>query len=135
MLVAEGTRSGSMTDADDEARRRRVEFAKASLPQVDAADIDARIARGTVVIDVRDAQAHAERHIPGSVHVEGDALAQRIAALVPDRATPVLCYCNGGSRGPLAALALHELGYTDVGAVAGGLRAYAALSPGDDAAE
>jgi phage shock protein E len=121
-------------DPQDEARRRRVEQALASVPQVDATTVDERLARGTVVIDVRDADAHAANHIPGSMHLEASTLAERIAALVPDRSTPILCYCNGGSRGPLAALALQEQGYGDVGAIAGGLRAYAALGREDDAA-
>jgi rhodanese-related sulfurtransferase len=114
-------------EPQDEEKRRRLEQALASVPQVDPASVDLLVARGTVVIDVRDAQAHAAAHIAGSVNVERDTLAQRIAELVPDRSTPILCYCNGGSRGPLAALALHELGYGNVGAIAGGLRAYAAL--------
>ena len=113
-------------DPQDEARRRRVELALSRVPQVDAATVDEKLAQGTVVIDVRDAAAHAAAHIDGSLNVEGATIAQRIAALVPDRSTPILCYCNGGSRGPLAALALQELGYGDVGAIAGGLRAYVA---------
>ena len=119
-------------ESQDDERRRRVELAMARVPQVDAATVDQRLAQGTVVIDVRDADAHAAAHIAGSVNVERDSLAQRIAALVPDRSTPILCYCNGGSRGLLAALALQELGYTDVGAIEGGLRAYAALAAAGD---
>lgn len=117
-----------------EDKQRRLGIALARVPQVDPAAVDDRVARGTVVIDVRDAQAHEAAHIPGSVNVEKDTLAERIAALVPDRATPILCYCNGGSRGPLAALALQELGYRDVGAIAGGLRAYVASGAASDAA-
>ena len=113
-----------------EELRRRKELAMACVPQVDPATVDVRLAQGAVVIDVRDADAHAAACIPGSVNIERDSIAQRIAAEVPDLATPILCYCNGGSRGPLAALALRELGYLDVGTVAGGLRAYTAL--GDD---
>jgi phage shock protein E len=112
---------------DPQEKQRRLELAQARVPQVDAATVDRRIAQGTVVIDVRDAQAHEAAHIAGSVNIESASLAERIAALVPDRSTPILCYCNGGSRGPLAALALQELGYTEAGAIAGGLRAYAAL--------
>ena len=114
-------------ESGEEERRRRIEQALACVRQVDAATVDARLAQGAVVIDVRDAEAHAAACIPGSENLEGGSIAERIAALVPDRSTPILCYCNGGSRGPLAALALQELGYLDVGTVAGGLRAYTAL--------
>jgi rhodanese-related sulfurtransferase len=116
----------------EEERRRRLELAMVRVPQVEAAVVDERLAQGAVVIDVRDADAHAASHIDGSVNIERDTLAQRIAALVPDRSTPILCYCNGGSRGPLAALALQEMGYVNAGSIAGGLRAYAALGAGDD---
>jgi rhodanese-related sulfurtransferase len=120
---------------DPQDKDRRLALALARVPQVDPATVDQRRAQGTVVIDVRDAQAHAAAHIDGSVNIEKDSLGQRIAALVPDRSTPILCYCNGGSRGPLAALALQELGYGDVGTVAGGMRAYAALGARGDAME
>ena len=118
-----------MENQDDE-RRRRVELALSRVPQVHPATVDERLAQGTVVIDVRDAQAHEAAHIEGSVNIEAASIAQRIAELVPDRSAPILCYCNGGSRGPLAALALQELGYRDAGVVAGGMRAYAALGTG-----
>ena len=122
-------------ESQDEEKRRRLDLAMTRVPQVDAATVDARRARGAVIIDVRDAQAHDAAHIPGSVNLERDRFAERIAALVPDPSTPILCYCNGGSRGPLAALALQELGYGDVGTVAGGMRAYAALGAAGDTAE
>jgi rhodanese-related sulfurtransferase len=121
-------------ESQEEERRRRLELALSRVPQVDPATVDRRLGQGTVVIDVRDAQAHAAAHIDGSVNIERESLEQRIAALVPDRSTPILCYCNGGSRGPLAALALQELGYANAGAIAGGLRAYAALGSGEDTA-
>jgi rhodanese-related sulfurtransferase len=113
-------------------KRRRMELAMSRVPQVEANEVDRRLAQGTVVIDVRDADAHAASHIAGSVNIERESLEQRIATLVPDRSTPILCYCNGGSRGPLAALALQEMGYVNAGSIAGGLRAYAALGAGDD---
>jgi rhodanese-related sulfurtransferase len=122
-------------ESQEEERRRRLELALSRVPQVDPATVDRRLGQGTVVIDVRDAQAHAAAHIDGSVNIERESLEQRIAALVPDRSTPILCYCNGGSRGPLAALALQELGYTQVGAIEGGLRAYTALGARDQATE
>ena len=125
----------SRVESNEDEKRRRVDLAMSRVPQVDPATVDARLAQGVVVIDVRDAQAHAASHIAGSVNLEGASIAEQIAAMVPDRSTPILCYCNGGSRGPLAALALQELGYRDVGAIEGGLRAYTALGPGDDAAE
>ena len=115
---------------DPRDKERRLALALERVPQVDPADVESRRAQGTVVIDVRDAQAHAASHIEGAVNLEGATIAERIATLVPDRTTAILCYCNGGSRGPLAALALQELGYGDVGAIDGGLRAYLALSPG-----
>jgi rhodanese-related sulfurtransferase len=116
----------------EEEKRRRLDLAMTRVPQVDAAAVDARLAEGTIVIDVRDEQAYAASHIEGSVNIDRDSLAHQIAAFVPDPSTPILCYCNGGSRGPLAALALQEMGYGNVGAIAGGLRAYAALGSDDD---
>jgi rhodanese-related sulfurtransferase len=122
-------------DPTEEQRLRRIELAKRTVPQVGADEVEDRNAHVTVVIDVRDAAAYGAQHIEGAINIEANTLAERIASLVPDRATPILCHCNGGTRGPLAALALQELGYRNVGAIAGGLRAYAALGDKDDAAE
>ncbi len=72
------------------------------------------------LIDVREADEHAQGMIPGAVHIPRGFLEIRIEAAVPDRSTPVVVYCAGGTRSLLAARSLAELGYTNVRSLAGG---------------
>jgi phage shock protein E len=92
--------------------------------QVNPAEIDEQIRSGTLLIDVREADDHAKANVPGSINVSLSVLAERAASLIPNKDTPVICYCNGGSRGPRAVVELKRLGYTNVSSIAGGLRAY-----------
>ena len=55
------------------------------------------------------------------------ALAEQIVAAVPDRSTPIVCFCAGGNRGSLAAAELLDLGYSNVCSIAGGKRALDAV--------
>ena len=84
---------------------------------------------GTLVIDVRDPEDYVKAHIPGALNIRIGTLADKVAAAIPARDTPLVCYCNGGSRGPRAAAELRMMGYTNVSSLAGGLRAWASLRP------
>ena len=75
-----------------------------------------------VIIDVRTAQEWAQGHLPGAVHVDRGFLEQRIEMLVPNRAAPVLCYCQSGVRSLFAAQALTYLGYDRVHSLTGGVQ-------------
>ena len=72
------------------------------------------------LIDVREADEHAQGAIPGAVHIPRGFLELRIERAVPDRAAPVVVYCASGTRSLLAARSLAELGYTNVRSLAGG---------------
>jgi rhodanese-related sulfurtransferase len=114
-------------DHHDEEFLRTAAEAKARVPQVEPSQIDQRIATGTVVIDVREAEEHAKSGVPGAVNVSIGTLAEKVASVVPNKDAPVICYCNGGNRGSLAAAQLQELGYTNVSSIAGGLNAYVSI--------
>jgi rhodanese-related sulfurtransferase len=68
--------------------------------------------RGFVLLDSRSAEAWAQGHVPGAVHLPGREIAAR-APVELDRSVPVVTYCwgpgcNGATR---AALALALLGF------------------------
>jgi phage shock protein E len=98
--------------------------AKARVEQVNPSQVDTKFASGTVILDVREAEEHEESRVEGAVNINIAMLGDRIASAIPDKGTPIICYCNGGNRGSLAAAKLLDLGYTNVGSIAGGLRAY-----------
>jgi sulfur-carrier protein adenylyltransferase/sulfurtransferase len=90
--------------------------------ELDAETLAGERQRGTplALIDVRETDEHAQGTIPGAVHIPRGFLEIRVEAAVPDRATPVVLYCAGGTRSLLAARSLAELGYTNVRSLAGG---------------
>jgi rhodanese-related sulfurtransferase len=104
-------------------------FAERLRWQTDPSDLAADRASGTgpVVIDTRNEASWRQGRIPGSLHVPGAELADRIGSLVPDRHADVVVYCwgpgcNGSTR---AALRLAELGYTNVRELIGGFEYWA----------
>lgn len=76
------------------------------------------------LIDVREADEHAQGAIPGAVHLARGLLESRIETTVPARAAPLVLYCASGQRSLLASRSLLELGYTDVRSLAGGFIAW-----------
>ena len=89
-------------------------FARRLAVETDVSDVHAALesgAPGFVLLDSRSAQAWAQGHVPGAVHLPGREIAARAAEL--DRSVPVVTYCwgpgcNGATR---AALALSQLGF------------------------
>jgi rhodanese-related sulfurtransferase len=105
---------------------RLCEAARARVTEVDAASAAALLASDhpPVLVDVREDSEWAAGRIPGAVHLGRGVLERDVEGRFPDPATPLLLYCGGGYRSALAAVALHELGYTDVRSLAGGVRGW-----------
>lgn len=83
-----------------------------------------------MVIDVREPDSFKTAHIPGAINISVGELGGRAGSELPDPNREIICYCNGGSRGPRGADELEKLGYTNVRSLAGGLRGYTALKEG-----
>ena len=77
-----------------------------------------------VLVDVRAPAETAEKAIAGSVNVPLSRLEKRAADIPPAR--PVLVFCAGGYRSPIAASLLRRRGAQDVAEIAGGLTAWEA---------
>jgi len=72
------------------------------------------------LIDVREADEHAQGTIPCTVHIPRGFLEMRIERAVPDRTSPIIVYCQSGTRSIFALRTLVELGYTKVRSLSGG---------------
>ena len=89
-------------------------FARRLAVETDVSDVHAALGSGDpgfVLLDSRSAEAWAQGHVPGAVHLPGREIAARADEL--DRSVPVVTYCwgpgcNGATR---AALALAERGF------------------------
>jgi rhodanese-related sulfurtransferase len=113
-----------------------LERARASItPRVVASDLEAELAAGALVVDIRPA-ALRERdgELPGATVVERNVLewrldperADRLAALDgPDRRVVVVC--DEGYASSLAAAQLRELGIRNATDLAGGYQAWRTL--------
>jgi adenylyltransferase/sulfurtransferase len=98
---------------------------KDQIREISVQDVDTRIrnANGTrdfVLLDVREKDEWNEGHLPGAVWVPRGFLEPRIEKTVPERETPIVVYCAGGTRSAFAAKSLQDLGYNDVVSMAGG---------------
>ena len=101
--------------------RELLAAAKSEIREVDTAEADRlRHQPGAVVLDVREPDEYEQGAIPGAVHIARGNLESGIEGRIPDKATPLVVHCAGGTRSAFAAKTLAELGYTDVVSVAGG---------------
>jgi sulfur-carrier protein adenylyltransferase/sulfurtransferase len=73
-----------------------------------------------LLVDVREQDEWSEGHLPGAVHVPRGNLESRIERAAPDRAQPIILYCQSGNRSAFATKTLEELGYEKVVSLAGG---------------
>jgi phage shock protein E len=108
---------------------RLTEAAKQRTTQISPSEARARIAKGHLVLDVRDKEEFEQGHIENAVNISRGTLEMRIEEAVPDKDTPIVCHCAGGNRGALAADTLQQLGYTQVVNIEGGLKAYNSEEP------
>ncbi|MDP9420607.1 MAG: molybdopterin-synthase adenylyltransferase MoeB [Actinomycetota bacterium] len=93
---------------------------KSRIREVDTATAEEAMNGGAVVLDVREPDEYEQGALPGAVHIPRGHLESQIENRVPDRATPIVVHCAGGTRSAFAAETLAQLGYTDVVSMAGG---------------
>ena len=82
--------------------------------EVGAAEALELAASGWRILDVREQVEWNEGHIPSATLVPLADLPSRIAAVVPDRDTPLLVHCAVGARSLRASAWLLQNGYTNV---------------------
>jgi molybdopterin/thiamine biosynthesis adenylyltransferase/rhodanese-related sulfurtransferase len=96
---------------------------KGEITEIDGARVDEQLASSEeppLLLDVRELDEWQEGKLPRAVHVSRGLLESRIEQIAPDRETPIVVYCAGGSRSALAAKSLQDLGYANVASLAGG---------------
>ena len=120
-VAAPATRSSLQSDADVTPRLREV---LKSLPDHWNELPVAQVAHEKpFVVDVRDPEEYAKGFIPGAINIPLRLLANSLEALPPlDRSIAVVCNTGYGAAVGMAVLRL--IGYNDVKAVAGGMRAW-----------
>lgn len=74
--------------------------------------------RRPLLLDVRDAAAYAQAHMPGAQHLDNQSAAQLLATTDP--AQVLLVYCYHGHSSQSAAAWLSEKGFAEVYSLDGG---------------
>ena len=78
----------------------------------------------SVLLDVREKPEFEAGHVPGATHLSRSYLEIKVEQMFPDRSTPIVTYCGGGTRSLLAADTLHRMGYQNVVSMTGGFRGW-----------
>ncbi|MGD9635640.1 MAG: rhodanese-like domain-containing protein [Pirellulales bacterium] len=97
---------------------------KSRVKQVSAEEARQLQLHGAVLVDVRESEEYQQGHAVGALPIGRGVLELKIEGAVPDPATPIICYCGGGSRSALAADNLQKMGYTNVASLATGFRGW-----------
>ena len=90
--------------------------ANAITPEINTEQLEKILAeRSGPVLDVRFGQEYAIAHIPGSINIYEKEI-EMITQRFPDKATPIVLYCNGPFCGKSKRVSaeLLKLGYTNV---------------------
>ncbi len=99
--------------------------AKTRIKEVSVEELsELQQSQNPVIIDVREESEWNADHAEGAIHLSRGIIEQKIADVIPDPNTPIVCYCGGGNRSALVADSLQKIGYTNVFSLEGGFRAW-----------
>src|SRR5215475_8106903 len=101
--------------------------ARKEIPELTAQQVNDLLTndgKSHVVLDVREKDEYREGHLEGAVSLPRGFLEIKVETTVPEKSTPIIAYCAGGTRSLLAAKALKEMGYRNVVSMAGGYGAW-----------
>jgi len=97
----------------------------ADVPLISPDSLAAALAGGNppLLLDIRSPDEFATSHLKGARRVDPDALADLEEADLDgaDRDQPIVAYCSVGYRSGIVARQLHELGFTNVRNLYGGI--------------
>lgn len=103
---------------------------KSQIKEVSVDDLKQQELANAIVLDVREPQEHQQGVIPNATPLPRGLLEFKIFDLpqLKDlsqeeaQQTPIYIYCASGGRSACAALALQQLGFSQVASVAGGFK-------------
>ena len=70
-----------------------------------------------VIIDVRESSSYENSHLKESINIPRGLLEMKIEKHCENSEIIILTHCAGGGRASLAALTLHNMGYSNVHAI------------------
>ena len=100
-------------DAILNRKQREVFDAEADIPALDDAALDVALARGTTVLDTRDAPAFAAGHLPGALNVPADGRFAETAGMVLTGDQEIVLITGDGRQNEVA-VRLARIGFDKV---------------------
>jgi rhodanese-related sulfurtransferase len=100
--------------------------AAAQVPHIGLEELKSRLGSSNdlLVLDVREAAAFADGHIPGAMHLPRGQLELRVNEAIPDPTLRIVTCCEFGKISTLAAATLRSLGFMRATALDGGLKSW-----------
>jgi adenylyltransferase/sulfurtransferase len=101
--------------------------ARKEVPEVSAQQVNELIknnGKSPVLLDVRESDEWRQGHLEGALPLPRGFLEIKVESAIPDKNSPVIAYCAGGTRSLLAAKVMKEMGYQNVSSMAGGYGAW-----------
>ena len=99
-----------------------VEAARQEIAECSADEISTLIAKGAVIIDVRERHEFDAGHLREAIHIGKGVIERDIERQGFDTTQKLVLYCGGGFRSAIAAKSLKDMGYEDVMSLWGGWR-------------
>src|SRR5262245_27379430 len=98
--------------------------ARKLVPELSPAEVKQKLDRGEtpVLLDVREKEEYRDGHLEGALSLPRGFLEIRVEEAVPDRSTPIVAYCAGGTRSLIAARTLREMGYENLTSLSRGFK-------------
>lgn len=105
-----------------------VNEAKTRIREIAIASYWERLQAGEhfVLVDTREDREWEKYRIRGAVHLGKGVIERDIEVRIPEKNTPIVCYCGGGYRSALVCDNLQKMGFTNVLSLAGGIRGWMA---------
>src|SRR5262245_19989216 len=96
--------------------------ARTLVPELSPAEVKQKLDRGEqpLLLDVREKEEYRDGHLEGALSLPRGFLEIRVEEALPDRSTPIITYCAGGTRSLIAGRTLREMGYKNVVSMSGG---------------
>lgn len=74
-----------------------------------------------ILLDVRSEQEYKEEHLAGSINIPLYDISQEIERMIPNINSPIIVYCQSGTRSKKAISILKKKGYEELYNIEGGL--------------
>lgn len=86
------------------------------LQSISLADAQKRLEteQGIILLDVRNPDEYRQKHIPNSILIPLNVLANEASKKLPEQNAEIFVYCASGSRSRVAVKTLMKLGYANV---------------------